>query len=200
MPRFPPSTKCCNTRDLQNEVCCLPPPPPGHLAGELLRLRTLSRLAHLPYDGAGRAIEALLAGQVDIFISSLPAATLHVVSGQLKIIAISSKKRSLSFPNVPTVAESGIKDFEVTNWVGIFAPRATPKEIVAKLNREINQALAQQEVRDRLLNDAADITFMSPDQFADFVKSERGKYADLMRADFCSRLLFGGCEGFSQLP
>ena len=121
---------------------------PGHFAGEVLKLRTKSNMNHVPYNGAGPALNEILGGHVDLFFSGLPAAVPHVKAGSIKLLAVSSAKRSGFAPDVPTVAEaSGIKDFDITLWQGFFAPRGTPREIVAKLQREINKMLLLPEVQ-----------------------------------------------------
>ena len=170
----------------------------GHLAAELLRLRTQSRLVHVPFEGAGPAMRDLLEGRVDFYFAPLAVAMPNVRSGQLKILAVSSARCSLAVPNVPTVAEAtGIRNFDISAWVGIFAPRGTPREVVARLNRDINQILARPEVRERLVGDGADPAPMSVEQFGDFVRSEIRRNTELLREKFCSRLLFGGCAGFA---
>jgi tripartite-type tricarboxylate transporter receptor subunit TctC len=173
------------------------PGTPSDLAGEMLRLRSQTRLTHVPLEGAGPALEALTDGRVDFCFSPLPVAMPYVTSGKLKMLALSSAKRSLAMPNVPTVMEeTSAKGFDVTNWVGIFAPRGTSKPIVTRLNRAINQTLAEPDIRERLVNDGADITPMSADQFAGFVESEIGKYERLLVEEFCSRFWYGGCVSF----
>jgi tripartite-type tricarboxylate transporter receptor subunit TctC len=155
---------------------------PGHFAGELLKIRSKVKLVHVPYKGAGPALNDLLGGHVDFYFSGLPAAMPHVKSGRLKILALSSAKRSPAAPGVPTVLESGIKDFDLTLWVGFFAPRATPKEIVTRLNQEINKVLAQPEVRERLQGEGAEVPAMSVEQFASFVRAESVKYQQIIEA------------------
>ena len=172
---------------------------PGHFAGELLRLRTNSRLTHVPYDGGGPALNAVLDGRVDFYFSSLAAAMPHLTSGQVKALALSTARRSPNLPDVPTVAELGFRDFDLGLWVGVFAPRGTPEGVVARLNREINQVLSDPEVKSRILQAGGDVSPMSVDQFTDFVRAQSAKYADLIREEFCSRMLFGGCLGFGTL-
>jgi len=172
----------------------------GHLAGELLRLRTSSRFVHAPFEGAAAASNALLEGRVDFYFEPFPLAIPQVKAGKLKMLAQASTKRALAAPSAPTVAEqTGIRNFDITAWVGIFAPRSTPPEIVTKLNQAINEVLAQPEVRERLISAGAEIAPMSVGQFRDFVGSEIRKNTDLLSEDFCSKVLYGGCEGFGTL-
>jgi tripartite-type tricarboxylate transporter receptor subunit TctC len=170
----------------------------GHLAGELLRLRTQSRLIHVPAEGASAALQQLLEGRVDFYFAPYPLAIRAVREGKLKLLSSASSRRIVSEPVLPTVAEeSGIRSFEIMAWVGIFAPRGTPSAVVAQLNRSFNQALAQPELRQKLTADGAELIPMSVGQFEEFVKAEARKYADLLNEDFCSRVFYGGCEGFS---
>ncbi len=155
---------------------------PGHFAGELLKLRTKSQMTHVPYKGAAPALNDLLGRHVDFFFSGFPAAIAQVKAGALKLIAVSTAKRSPAAPDVPTVAEaSGLADFDVSLWQGVFAPRATPKEVVALLNAEINQIITQPDTRAKLRDDGADVSPMTIDQFAEFVKAESNKYLSIIR-------------------
>jgi tripartite-type tricarboxylate transporter receptor subunit TctC len=155
---------------------------PGYFAGEVLKLKTGSNLTHIPYNGAGPALNDLLGGHVDFFFSGFPAVVSHVNSGTLKLLAVSSATRSTIAPDVPTVAEaSGIKDFDITLWQGVFGPRGLPKEIVAVLNTEINKVLVLPDVRARLADAGADVTPMSVDQFTAFVQAERGKFLKIIK-------------------
>jgi tripartite-type tricarboxylate transporter receptor subunit TctC len=177
------------------------PGTPGHVAVELLRARTKSRLNHVPFEGGGPALDALMAGQVDMYFAVLPTAMPHVTASKLKILAVSSVKRSLAAPNAPTVTEqTGIRGFDLTNWVGVFARRGTPADVVQRLNRDINHVLGQPDVLERLVRHGAEPAPMSVDQFADFLKSEAGKYGGLLQGEFCAKLLYGGCTGFVALP
>jgi tripartite-type tricarboxylate transporter receptor subunit TctC len=169
----------------------------GQFAGELLRLRSVSRLNHVPNDGAGPALRDVIDGRVDFSFVPLPVALPHVSSGELKILAVSTAKRSLTAPNVPSVTEAGYEEFDITAWVGVFAPRGTPKNVVERLNRDVNHVLSQPEVRQRLLQSGADIAPMSPDQFAQFVRSETDKYRNIIDEDFCSKYGYGGCWGYN---
>jgi tripartite-type tricarboxylate transporter receptor subunit TctC len=155
---------------------------PGHFAGELLKLRTATRLTHVPYKGAGPALNDLVGGHVDLFFSGFPAAAPQVKAGTLKLLAVSSSKRSAAAPEAPTVAEAaGIAEFDLTLWVAFFAPRATPKPIVTRLNAEINKTLALPDIKARLLEDGAEIRTMSPEEVAAFARSESSKYQRIIK-------------------
>jgi tripartite-type tricarboxylate transporter receptor subunit TctC len=150
---------------------------PGHFAGEMLKFKTRSNLAHVPYKGAAPALNDLLGGHVDMFFSGFPAAVPHVKAGNLKLLAVSSGKRSGVAPDVPTVAEAaGIAGFDIALWQGFFAPRGTPKEVVARLNAEINKILNESDVKQKLLEQGADVSPMAVDQFAAFAKAEIAKF------------------------
>jgi tripartite-type tricarboxylate transporter receptor subunit TctC len=159
---------------------------PGYFAGELLRLRSRGRFVHMPFDGGGPALDALLAGRVDLYFPALPTAVEQTKAGRLKILALSSTRRSLAVPNVPTLMESGVGDFDLNLWAGIFAPAATPKELVTRLNSEINQVIALPGVRDYLISMGADLTLLSPDQFRSFVSADTDRYAKLIDDEFCA--------------
>jgi tripartite-type tricarboxylate transporter receptor subunit TctC len=150
---------------------------PGHLSGELLKLRTKSNMTHVPYNGAGPALNDILGGHVDMFFSGFPPTVPHVKAGTMKLLAVSTAKRSSVAPDVPTVAEaSGIKDFNIALWQGFFAPRGTPPEIVKRLHAEINKLLAREDVRSKLLAAGAEVTTISTDEFAAFTKAESAKF------------------------
>jgi tripartite-type tricarboxylate transporter receptor subunit TctC len=155
---------------------------PGHFAGEVLKLRTNTNLAHVPYKGAGPALNDLLGGHVDFFFSGFPAAVPYVRAGTLKLLAVSSGKRSSVAPEVPTVAEaSGIGDFDITLWQGFFAARGTPKEIVVRLNAEINRLIVEPDIKAKLVDAGAEVTPMSVDQFEEFVRTEVVKFAAIIK-------------------
>ena len=146
---------------------------PGHIAGELLRLRTGARLSHVPYDGGGPAVQDVIAGRVDFYFSSLAAAMPYITSGQLKALAVSTAKRSSALPNVPTVAETGIGDFDLALWIGVFVPRATPRNVMIQLNRAVNEILAQADIIEQVKREGGEIVPTSPEQFASFVARSR---------------------------
>ena len=155
---------------------------PGHFAGEVLKLRSKSNLTHVPYNGAGPALNDLLGGHVDMFFSGFPAALPHVQAGSLKLIAVSSGKRSSVAPDTPTVAEAAnIPDFDISLWQGFFAPHGTPKEVVERLHDEINKILAQKDVEAKLHDAGADVRPMATEEFAGFVRAESEKFASVIK-------------------
>src|SRR5258706_12519714 len=122
----------------------------SHLTGELLQRAAGVKLTHVPYKAASQALTDTLGGQVQSFMSSVPSALSQIRSGRLRAIAVTSAKRAPELPEAPTIAESGYKGFEASTWYGLLAPAGTPATIVAKLNAEVNRALATPEVRQRL--------------------------------------------------
>jgi tripartite-type tricarboxylate transporter receptor subunit TctC len=155
---------------------------PGHFAGELLKLRTASKLTHVPYKGAGPALNDLMGGHVDLFFSGFPAAAPQVRAGTLNLLAVSSGRRAGAAPDVPSVAEAaGLKDFDITLWAGFFAPRATPGAVVTRLNAEINKILLRGDVKARLLEDGADIIPMAPNEVVSLVHAESEKYLRIIQ-------------------
>jgi tripartite-type tricarboxylate transporter receptor subunit TctC len=172
----------------------------GHLAGELLRLRTSSRFVHAPFEGAAAASNALLEGRVDFYFE--PFRWRYRKSRRASSRCWRRPPPSARWPRPTCRRWPSKRGFAISTlrrgW-GIFAPRSTPPEIVTKLNQAINEVLAQPEVRERLISAGAEIAPMSVAQFGDFVRSEIRKNTDLLSEDFCSRVLYGGCEGFGTL-
>ena len=156
---------------------------PGHLAGELLRLKLNNKLTHVPYKGAGPALNDVVGNHVDFYFPGYPAAVPLMQGGKVKLLAVSSGKRSPAAPEIPTVAEvSGIANFDFTLWVGFFAPRGTPKDLAMLLNTEINKILQQPDIKTRLENDGAEVRILSIDQFTGFVSDEIDKYQAIIKA------------------
>jgi len=155
---------------------------PGHFAGELLKLQFDENLTHVPYKGAGPALNDVIGNHVDFYFPGFPAAAPHVKGGTVKMLALSSAKRSPAAPEMPTVAEvTGNKDYDFTLWAGFFAPRGTPQPIIDRLNKEINAVIAQPDVKARLEAAGAVVTPMSVAQFKDFVRDESAKYLRVIK-------------------
>lgn len=154
---------------------------PGHFAAELLKLKTGANLTHVPYKGAGPALNDILGGHVDLFFSGLPAALQSVRAGRMKLMAVSSIARSGAAPDVPTVAEAAnIPGFDITLWVGMFAPKGTPPEVVLLLNKEINAIITAPDVKARFLAEGADVKALSIEETAAFTRAESEKYKTLI--------------------
>jgi tripartite-type tricarboxylate transporter receptor subunit TctC len=124
----------------------------------------------------------VLAGNVDLMVSSLPSAMGQIKSGKLRALAVTSAKRSSSLPEVPTVAELGYKDFDVSTWYGLFAPAGTPKEIVTTLNAEVNKLLATPEMKAAIIAQGAEPQGMTPEQFGTLLKTDYLKWRDIVKA------------------
>ncbi|HMF21994.1 MAG TPA: tripartite tricarboxylate transporter substrate binding protein [Pseudolabrys sp.] len=155
---------------------------PGHFAGELLKLKFDDNLTHVPYKGAGPALNDLIGNHVDFYFPGFPAAAPHVKGGTLKVLALSSAERSPAAPEIPTVAEvTAIKEYDFTLWAGFFAPRGTPQAVIDRLNNEINGVIVQPEVKERLEAAGAVVTPMSVAQFKDFVQRESAKYLRVIK-------------------
>ncbi|HEY1541311.1 MAG TPA: tripartite tricarboxylate transporter substrate binding protein [Xanthobacteraceae bacterium] len=155
---------------------------PGHFAGELLKLASHGNMTHVPYKGAGPALADLLGSHVDFYFPGFPAAVPFVKTGQMKMLAVSTARRASSAPDVPTVAEAaGIKDFDFSLWAGFFAPHGTPPDMVAMLNKAINEVLAQPDIKKRMDDAGADIVPMSVAEFDAFIRLESDKYAGVVK-------------------
>ena len=152
-----------------------------HLSGELFRSIVNVTWTHVPYKGAPPAMTDLASGQVQVMFSSLPAAMAFVRSNRVRPIAVSSKSRADTLPDVPTVIESGFPGYEVEYWYGIFAPAATPRDVVTKLGDEIAQAIRQPDTVTNLANQGASPGRLTQAQFADFVKAEVSKWGNVVR-------------------
>ena len=154
---------------------------PAHLACELLQRSSGIEITHVPYKGAAPALTDLLGGHVVMFFSGMPPAMPHINAGKLRAIAVSTAKRSPAAPEVPTVAESGVRDFDISTWFGVFAPAGTSRDIIGKLNAEISRALTLPDVKERLAREGAETAPDSPAQFAKFIQAEITKFAKIIR-------------------
>lgn len=154
---------------------------PGHLAGELFKLRTGTQLTHVPYRGGGPAVTDVMGGQVPLLWVSIPAAAQFVKAGKLKALAVSTVKRSAAFPNVPTMQEAGVADFEVDSWYAMFVPAKTPKPVIDRLNQALNAVVQEADVRDRLLAQGSEGVGGTPEALAKVVSNELPRWAKLAK-------------------
>jgi tripartite-type tricarboxylate transporter receptor subunit TctC len=153
-----------------------------HLAGIAFEAQTGVKWTYIPYKGGSDAIIGLASGQADAIFNGMLATYPHVKSGKLKLIAVSSAKRVASIPDVPTVAEAGLKGFETGSWQGIVAAAGTPKEIVGRLNTEIVRILSTPEMKENLAKQGTEVYTMTPEQLGNWLKSEIDKWAKIVKA------------------
>jgi tripartite-type tricarboxylate transporter receptor subunit TctC len=154
---------------------------PGHLAGELFKLRTGTQMTHIPYRGGGPAVTDVISGQVPLLWVSIPAAAQFVKTGKLKALAVSTLKRSAAFPDVPTVQETGVPDFEVDSWYAMFVPARTPQPVIDRLNRALNAVLTEPAIREKLLAQGAEGVGGTPQTLTRIVAAEIPKWAKLAK-------------------
>jgi len=153
-----------------------------HLAGDLFEKAAGIKLSHIPYKGSSPALMDALAGNVDLLVSSVPSAMAQIKSGKLRPLAVTSAKRSSSLPDVPTVAESGYKDFDVSTWYGVFAPAGTPAAVVTTVNAEINKLLATADMKAAIQAQGAEPEAMTPAQFSTLLKTDYAKWKGIVEA------------------
>ena len=154
----------------------------AHLATEYFKLKAGIDVQHVPYKGTAPALSDLLGGQIAFMITGLPPALPQVKAGKLRILGVASAQRLKQFPDIPTIAESGVPGYEATQWYGILAPAATPKDLVAPLNRDVVRALRDPSVAEKLASEGADPVGDSPEQFGSFIRSEIELWGKVIRA------------------
>ena len=149
---------------------------PGHIAGELFKIKTGVDIVHIPYKGGGPAVVDTIGGQVQLLFVSMPAAWQHVKAGKLKAIAVASAKRSVAAPELPTIAESGVPDYAVESWYGALAPAKTPPAAVARLNAAFAKVLANPQIREKLLAQGAEAAPSTQAEMDRVIKEELEKW------------------------
>jgi tripartite-type tricarboxylate transporter receptor subunit TctC len=154
----------------------------AHLAGELFSSLTGTKMVHVPYKGGGPSMIALVGGEVSLCFATMPSAVGYVRAGRLRGIAVTTEKRSPSMPDLPTIAETGIKGYEAGSWYGLSAPAGTSKDIIARLHAETVKVMALPDVKERLFNAGFEVVISNPEQFAAFTRSEIQKWGKLVRA------------------
>jgi len=152
-----------------------------HLAGVDFAMRTGIDWTYIPYKGGAQAIADVAGGQADVTLNGMLATYPLVQGGKLKLLAVSSAKRMSAIPDVPTIAESGVPDFESGSWQGVVVPAGTPREVVARLNSEILRIVNAPEMRDRLGKQGADVRTNTPEEFGTFIRSETAKWAKVVK-------------------
>ncbi|WP_341888869.1 tripartite tricarboxylate transporter substrate binding protein [Variovorax sp. YR752] len=153
-----------------------------HLAGELFKLQTKTFVTHIPYRGAGPALQDLIAGQVDLMFDGLGSSATHIKGGRIKAIAVASDKRAPGFPAVPTAKESGVPTYQVATWYGLWAPKGTPKEALDAMQAEMKKALNSEELKASWTSLGADTPNLYGDAFGKFVGNEVKRWAEVVKA------------------
>jgi len=153
-----------------------------HLALELFMTLTGVKIIHVPYKGSGQAIVDLVAGQVLMNFDTMPPVIDHIKTNRLRALAVTTPKRASQLPDIPTLDETGLKGFEMTNWYGVVAPAGVSRDIINKVSADINKALQDPGVRKRLVDVGTEIGGGTPESFDNFIKTEIAKYTKLVKA------------------
>jgi tripartite-type tricarboxylate transporter receptor subunit TctC len=153
----------------------------AHLAMEYFKLQTGTDIVHVPYKGAAPAVTDVVAGQVSMTMTGAPALMPHVQAGKLRALGVSSPKRLAAFPQLPTIAEAGVKGFDATQWYGVVAPAGTPADVVRKLNAEIRAIMQSPEMQERLRTEGAIATVSTPEEFAKLIAAEIERWGKVIR-------------------
>lgn len=152
-----------------------------HMSAELFKSMAAVKLLHVPYKGSGPALLDLIAGRVSLMFENMPGAVPHIKGGKVRALAQTGLKRTPALPDVPTLAEAGVAGYESLSWSGIALPAGAPREVLARLNRDINAILAQPEMRQKLAEQGAEAAGGTPDAFAQQVRRERDKWGAVVR-------------------
>lgn len=154
----------------------------SHLVPEMFKTATGIFMVHIPYRGSAPAFTDLMGGQVQFMAESIPQAANYHKQGKVRALAVTSRERNPALPDIPTVAESGVKGFEVVGFYGFFAPKDTPKDVVAKLSEAFKQVLTSAEVRERMVSQGADPAFLGSEEFARFLATETPRWREAVKA------------------
>src|SRR5438067_8918147 len=157
------------------------PGTPYHMAGELFKAMAGVDIVHVPYKESSAARTGVLAGQVDMMLDAVTTMSQQIAAGKVKALGTSGKTRSAVMPNTPTIAEAGVPGYEATIWLGVMAPKGTPKPVVDKLNAEINKVLARRDVKEAWLKQGAEPIVMSPAEFDAYLRKDIEKWAHVVK-------------------
>ncbi|UUZ73695.1 tripartite tricarboxylate transporter substrate binding protein [Polaromonas sp. P1(28)-8] len=152
-----------------------------HLAGELFKQQTKTFITHIPYRGAGPALQDLISGNVDVMFDGLGSSAAHIKGGRIKALMVSGSKRNPAFPDVPSAAEVGLPDYTVTTWYGLWAPKGTPADIQARIVEELRKAAASDELKAIWASNGAEFGNLTPQQFGAFVHAEIQRWAAVVK-------------------
>ena len=154
---------------------------PGHVGFELFKYMTGMYIVHVPYKGGAAGITDLIAGQIQLMLESLNSMTPYAKSGRVRGLAVSGPKRSAALPELPTIAEAGVPGYEATTWTGIVAPAGVPKAIIAKLNAEINKAVATPTLKEKFAAIGSESAGGTPEQFGELIRKDSAKWAEVVQ-------------------
>ena len=152
-----------------------------HLTAEIFQNATGTKMTHVPYKGGGQAMPDLMAGHVDILFASVLEASGHIKSGKLKGLAVTHAKRSPALPDVPTLAEAGVKDAESGSWIALLAPAATPPEIISKVGADIRDTVAQSDIKEKLISQGAVPQASTPEELQALINTDLARYGKIIR-------------------
>jgi tripartite-type tricarboxylate transporter receptor subunit TctC len=154
---------------------------PGHLSAELLRSRTSLNITHVPYKGGSPSTLAIISGDAQLNFATLPAVVPQIRAGKVRAVALASKARNPAVPDVPTMAEWGVNDFEVGTWSALIGPKGVPADVVQKINAAVAAVLSDPAVRQRLIDDGAEIQAMTPSELGAFMRSENARWVKVVK-------------------
>lgn len=154
---------------------------PTHLAAELFKTMTATRIVHIPYRGNIAALTDVVAGEAHMMFTNLLTPQPFLKSGRLRGLAVTSRERQPAMPDMPAVAEAGVPGFNVSGWYGVIAPAGTPQEIIVKLNAEIVKAMQQKTMQDQFLKQGVEIVTSTPEQFSSHIRSELARWSEVVR-------------------
>jgi len=154
---------------------------PGHLSGELLRRATGANLTHVPYKGGAPSVTAIMAGEAQVNFATLPAVVPQIRAGRVRPVGLAAKERNPAVPDVPTMAELGLADFEVGTWSGLIGPKGIPADVVQKINKAVAEVVAEETIRKRLVDEGSEIMTMSPAEFGAFMRKENARWVKVIK-------------------
>ena len=154
---------------------------PGHLAGELLVKGLNANITHVPYKGGAPSVLAIMSGEAQVNFATLPAVVPQIRGGKVRAIGLASKERSPVLPDVPTMAELGLADFDVGTWTGLVGPKGMPTDVVHKINAAVSEVVNDSTVKKRLVDEGAEIRLMIPAEFGAFMRQENARWVKVVK-------------------
>jgi tripartite-type tricarboxylate transporter receptor subunit TctC len=154
---------------------------PGHLSGELLVKSLNANITHVPYKGGSPSVLAIMSGEAQVNFATLPAVVPQIRGGKVRAIGLASKERNPAVPEVPTMAELGLADFDVGTWTGLVGPKGLPAEVVQKINAAVFEVVNDAAVKKRLVDEGAEIRLMTPTEFGGFMRQENARWVKVVR-------------------